>query len=416
MAEFSAPIGTRDILPPESSRWAELTARFYSQFAAAGYGLVMTPMFEDLGVFHRIGEATDVVTKEMYDFLDKGGRRIALRPENTAAVVRAFVEHRPVTPWKVIYAGPMFRYEAPQAGRYRQFHQFGAEVLGSLDPDVDVEVIALLDGFYRSVGLRQFRLIINSLGDKADRLAYVETLRTYFTERADELSEQSRATLARNPLRVLDSKRREDAKVVAEAPHSVDHLSDDAGAHFERVLAGLDRLGVAYEVSPRLVRGLDYYTRTTFEFASDSLGTAQNALGGGGRYDGLAEELGGPATPSIGFAAGIERILLAADAEAAMADGGAGVDTFVVDTTGQGEALALSFELRAAGISSDRAFDGRSMKAQMKAADRSGASVAVLVGSDELAAGEVTLRPMRGGEQVRVRRDDVVAGVRKFLP
>jgi len=419
MTAFRAPIGTKDVLPPDSARWAMLAARFYEQFHAAGYGLVITPIFEELGVFLRIGEATDVVTKEMYDFDDKGGRRIALRPESTASVVRAFVEHRPTTPWKAIYLGPQFRYEAPQAGRFRQFHQVGAEVLGTLDPDADVEVMALLDRFYRSLGLQRYRLLVNSLGDRADRARYVDVVRAYFQSHAAELSEQSRVTLARNPLRVLDSKRREDLPIVMAAPRSVDYLSDEAGAHFERVQSGLRALDVPFELAPRLVRGLDYYTRTTFEFASDALGSAQNALGGGGRYDGLSEEMGGPAAPAIGFAAGVERILLACDAEGVFPAPAAAVDVFVVDTTGGAEAMALTFELRSAGVSADRAFDGRSMKSQMKAADRSGAAVVLIVGSQERDAGTVTLRPLRNGfdqqSQFEVSRADVVQHVRKYL-
>jgi histidyl-tRNA synthetase len=372
-----------------------------------------------LGVFLRIGEATDVVTKEMYDFEDKGGRRIALRPESTASVVRAFVQHRPTTPWKTIYLGPQFRYEAPQAGRFRQFHQVGAEVLGTLDADADVEVMALLDRFYRSLGLQQFRLRLNTLGDRSDRLVYGEVLRSYFSSRASELSEQSRLTLARNPLRVLDSKRPEDAAVVEAAPRSVDHVSEEAAAHFERVQAGLKALGVSVELDPRLVRGLDYYTRTTFEFASDALDGAQNALGGGGRYDGLSEELGGPPAPAIGFAAGVERILLACDAEGVFAAPASAVKVFVVDTTGGAEALALTFALRNSGIACDRAFDGRSMKSQMKAADRSGATVALIVGSQERDAGVVTVRTLRNAfnEQVQIEipRDDVIQHVRKYL-
>jgi histidyl-tRNA synthetase len=403
------------VLAPESTRWSALAASFHSQFSCAGYGLVLTPIFEDLNVFLRVGEHTEIVTKEMYDFEDKGGRRIALRPENTASVVRAFVEHRPLTPWKAFYLGPQFRYEKPQAGRLRQFHQVGAEVLGTMDPDADVEIISLLDGFYRSLGLRRVRLMVNTLGDAGDRPRYLEVLSAHFTANLDVLTEQSRATLARNPLRVLDSKRPEERDLIEAAPKLVDFVSDEAGTHFERVQSGLTSLGVAFELAPRLVRGLDYYTRTTFEFAADALDSAQNAVGGGGRYDGLAEEFGGPPTPSIGFAAGVERILMACDAEGVFAVPSASVDVFVVDTTGGQEALTLTHELRAAGLRADRAFDARSMKSQMKSADRSGASIAVLIGTDELAAGNVTLRPLRGGEQITVPRTQIVPEIRKFL-
>jgi histidyl-tRNA synthetase len=351
----------------------------------------------------------------MYDFDDKGGRRVAVRPEITAGLIRAFVEHRPATPWKAWTVGPNFRYEQPQSGRYRQHHQLDAEIVGTPDPDADVEVIALLDGFYRDLGLQRRTLAINSLGDKQSRPRYAEALRSHLTAHAAELSAQSRETLALNPLRVLDSKRPNDAEIIAAAPVTVDYLSPAAATHFERVQAGLRDLGIAYEISTRLVRGLDYYTHTVFEFVSHSLDGAQNALGGGGRYDGLVEQLGGPPTPAVGFGAGIERILLACDAEGVLPGSPERVDAFVVVTTEGTDALVLTAELRAAGISADRAFDGRSMKAQMKAADRSGARVAVIVGADEEAAGEVTVRPLRGGEQQRVPRSELVKHVKELL-
>lgn len=383
---------------------------------AAGYGLVIPPMFEDAGVFLRIGEATDVVTKEMYDFEDKGGRHLTLRPEQTASVVRAFVEHRPPTPWKVWYAGPNFRHEKAQKGRFRQFDQVGVEILGPDDPYADVEVIALAWRFYERLGLRRVTLLVNSLGDAGDRDRYGKALRTYFDAHRSELSVEARETLERNPLRVLDAKRPQDVAVVAGAPVMADHLSGAAAEHFAAVLAGLRALAIPFEVAPRLVRGLDYYRRTTFEFAAGALDAAQNAVGGGGRYDGLVEEMGGPPTPGIGFALGVDRTLLACDAEGAFAPPDLSVEVFVVDTTGGAEALALTEALRVAGLRADRAFDGRSMKSQMKAADRSGAALALLVGSDELASGTVTLRSLRGtGDQEPVPRADVVDIVRKKL-
>ncbi len=382
---------------------------------SAGYGQVIPPMFEDLGVFYRVGEHTDVVTKEMYDFVDKGGRHLALRPEQTASVVRAFVEHRPTTPWKVWYAGPNFRYESAQKGRYRQFDQVGVEVLGADDPYVDVEVIALAQRFYDALGLTRVTLLVNSLGEPADRARYVEALSAYFTRRSAELSEQSRQTLVRNPLRVLDSKRAEDAPVVAEAPTIDAYWSDEAKAHFECVLGGLAALGIDAVLTPRLVRGLDYYRRTTFEFASAALDAAQNAVGGGGRYDGLAEDLGGQPTPGVGFALGVDRTLLACDAEGVFAPHGTGVQVFVVDTTGGAEALVLTDELRRAGLRADRAFDNRSMKAQMKAADRSGATVAVIVGSNERDAGVVMLKPLRGGESETIGRAQALARIEEMV-
>lgn len=407
----------RDVLAPESGRWRRFTTVFAEVVEAAGFELVIPPMMEDLGVFARIGEATDIVTKEMYDFVDKGERHVALRPEQTASVCRAFVQHRPLTPWKAWYSGPNFRYEKPQRGRYRQFDQVGVEVLGADDPYLDVEVIALGWEFYRRLGLRQVSLLVNSLGEPDDRARYVDALRAHFLAAGDALSEQSRETLRKNPLRVLDSKRREDAEIIAAAPTIDEFWSPDAAEHFAVVRAGLTDLGISFTVDMKLVRGLDYYRHTTFEYVGGTLDSAQNALGGGGRYDGLVADLGGPPTPGIGFALGVDRTLLACDDEGTFPASEAGVDVFVVDTTGGREALLLTTELRAAGVSADRAYEQRSMKAQMKAANRSGAAVAVIVGSDEVAAGTAVVRPLRdGGEQSAVARDDIVAAVRSRLP
>ena len=362
----------------------------------AGYGQVVPPLLEDIGVFARIGEATDVVAKEMYDFVDKGGRHVALRPEQTASVCRAWVEHRPTLPFKAWYAGPNFRYEKPQRGRYRQFDQVGVEVLGSDDPMVDVEVIAVAWDFLATLGLTRVELLVNSLGEPEDRARYVEALRTYL-ESADGLTAESRATLERNPLRVLDSKRAPDAPIIAAAPTIDGFWSTDAAAHFATVTSGLAALGIPFTVDHHLVRGLDYYRRTTFEFRGLTLDSAQNALGGGGRYDGLIEDLGGPQTSGVGFAIGVDRTLLACDDEAVFPTPDTAVDVFVVDTVGGAAALEISAELRRAGLAVDRAFDSRSMKAQMKSADRSGARVAVIVGEDEAAAGTVLVRSMRAG-------------------
>jgi len=396
------------------TRFAEIVGR-------AGYSEISTPIFEDLGVFLRIGESTDVVTKEMYDFRDKSDppQHLALRPELTAAICRAFVEHRPTVPWKVWCEGPQFRYEKPQAGRYRQFAQVDLEVIGTDDPHADVEVIAVAQQFYQSLGLVDFRLAINSLGDHESRPGYMAALLNHLEAHRGDLSEQSLATMAKNPLRVLDSKRPEDQKIVASAPVMADHLGGAAAAHFTALCDGLSALGIEYEVSPRLVRGLDYYTRTTFEFASDALEGSQNAIGGGGRYDRLVEDLGGPPTPGIGFALGVDRILLACDAEAVFPADPDRIDVFVVDVTDQTAALAVCAELRRAGIGADRSFGGRSMKAQMKLADRSGARFAAIIGPDEAAAGTVTLRDLRGGDQDRQReipRDDIVAEMTRILP
>ncbi len=398
----------RDILPPESGRWRRFTDVFVDVVERAGYQQIMTPLLEDMGVFTRIGDATDVVTKEMYDFIDKGERHIALRPEMTASVCRAFAEHRPTAPWKVFYSGSNFRYEKPQRGRYRQFDQVGIEVLGADDALLDVEVIALAWEFYARLGLRQVKLLVNSLGEPDDRARYVEALRRYFTALGDQLSEQSRATLERNPLRVLDSKREHDQALIAAAPQISEFHSADAAAHFAMVLDGLRALDIAFTIEPKLVRGLDYYRRTIFEFQGGTLDSAQNALGGGGRYDGLVEALGGPATPGIGFALGVDRTLIACDDEGVFVAAPIELDAFVVDVTGGLQAVAITAELRAAGFAADRAYDNRSMKAQMKLANRSGARFAVIIGDDELAAGTVVVKPMHGeGEQIAIARSEI---------
>ena len=413
MVEFRAPVGTRDVLAPESARWERLVALFAGQVERAGYGLVLSPMFEEVGVFERVGEGTDVVRKEMYDFEDKGGRRMALRPEGTASVVRAYVQHRPTLPFKAWYAAPNFRYERPQAGRYRQHHQLGVEALGTDDADLDVEVVALAWSICAAVGLSRVTLLLNSLGDDVCRPAYLEALRAFLA--GASLCDEHLATYEVNPLRVLDCKRETCRVATDTAPRLVDNLCEPCAAHFARVRAGLDSLGVTYVLQPRLVRGLDYYTRTTFELAAEALDSAQNAVGGGGRYDKLAEALGGPATPGIGFGLGIERLLLAADAEGVFPMPESAVDVWVIDTTGGTAALALTHELRAAGISADRSFDARSMKSQFKSADRSGARLALVVGENEVAAATVALRDLRAGDQETVDRADVVQHVRKRL-
>ena len=412
---FSAPTGTRDVLPPESARWERLIALFAEHAERAGYGLVQSPMFEDAGVFNRVGEGTDVVRKEMYDFVDKGGRPIALRPEGTASVVRAYVQHRPTPPWKVWYAAPNFRYERPQAGRYRQHHQLGLEVLGAADPDVDVEVIALGWAVLQDVGLRKLILLLNSMGTPDDRRAYVERLRAWLEARVGDLAHEDRENATAHPMRVLDSKRKQTREATADAPRLLDHLSPQAAAHFDRVQAGLGALDIPFAIEPRLVRGLDYYTHTTFEVQSSAIDAAQSTLPGGGRYDGLAEALGGPPTPGMGLGMGIERVLLAADAEGVFPAPEGRVEVFVVDVCGGDSARDLTHRLRAAGVGADRAFDGRSMKAQFKSADRSGARLALVIGEQELEAGTVTVRDLTSGEQRAIARADVLDEVRKVL-
>jgi histidyl-tRNA synthetase len=412
--DFRAPKGTQDVLPPESARWEALLGVFSGLAARYGYGLIQSPMFEDIGVFQRLGEGTDVVTKEMYDFRDKGDRHIALRPEGTASVARAFVEHHPATPWKVWYATPAFRYERPQAGRLRQHHQVGLEAIGSADPDVDVEVIAFGARFLRTLGLERWRLVLNFMGTPADRTAYAAVLQAWLRERADQLAPEDAEKVEAHPLRVLDSKREATRAVLVDAPRMAESLDAASVAHGERVQAGLTALGIAFELDANLVRGLDYYTHTLFEFQSDALGNAQSTLLGGGRYDGLIEQLGGPATPGIGFGCGIERVLLTCDAEGVFPAPATAVDVFVVDTTGQ-VAVTVTESLRAAGLRADRGFDARSMKSQMKAASKRGARVAVIVGEDELAAGSAVVRDLAAGEQSTVPLGDLVSTVSQLI-
>jgi histidyl-tRNA synthetase len=413
---FRAPKGTQDVLPPESARWEALLGLFARIAGTYGYGLVQSPMFEDLGVFQRLGEGTDVVTKEMYDFEDKGGRRIALRPEGTASVARAFVEHHPTTPWKVWYATPAFRYERPQAGRLRQHHQVGVEAIGSADPDLDVEVIALGASLLNALGLAQWRLELNFLGTPADRAAHAEVLQGWLRARAGDLAPEDAEKIDAHPLRVLDSKREATRAVLADAPTMADSLDATSAAHAERVQDGLRSLGIAFTVQPTLVRGLDYYTHTLFEFQSDALGNAQSTILGGGRYDGLIEQLGGPPTPGIGFGCGIERVLLTCDAEGVFGAPEVHLDAFLVDTTDGRAATSIAQELRAAGLRVDRAFDGRSMKSQMRSADRSGARVAVIVGARELDQGNATVKDLTTGEETSVHLDALTDHVRKATP
>ena len=409
-----APKGMLDVLPPESARWIEVVARFAARAERFGYGLLLTPIVEHYEVFARVGETTDVVRKEMYDFVDRGGRRLALRPEGTAPVVRAFVQHRPATPWKVWYLAPNFRAEQPQAGRYRQHWQLGAEVIGIDDPDVDVEIIELLWGFLSEVGLSDVGLLINSMGDAETRTRYREVLLAYWHEHADLIGAEMERAEA-NPLRILDSKRTDWVEMLERAPQLGEYLSDASADHFARVQQGLAALGIPFEIAPRLVRGFDYYTSTVFELASGALDAAQNAIGGGGRYDRLAEEMGGPAAPSIGFGSGIERLLLACDAEGVLPVPQARVDAFVIDLIGVPETARLLAELRASGLSADRAYGGRSAKKQFVAADRSGARWAVIIGADEAARGMVAVRDLRtmpARDQDLVRREEIAAWLR----
>ncbi len=417
-SQYQAPKGTRDIMAPETNRVSKLLSIFEETLNSGGYGQIISPIFEDIGVFQRLGDSTQIVTKEMFDLYDKDPKNpqhLVLRPELTASICRAFAQHRPITPWKVWYQGPQFRYEKPQAGRYRQFLQVGAELLGSPDPHADIEIISLASRFFQKAGLTNTKLLLNSLGDAETRGNYNDALIGYLNLNQLDLSEQSRNTMVKNPLRVLDSKREEDKAVIKNAPLIIDFLNDDSKKHFQIVQEGLSQLGIEYELAPRLVRGLDYYTKTTFEFIAPNLDTAQNAVGGGGRYDGLVEALGGPPTEGIGFAIGIDRTLLACEAENISLPVN-NLEIFIIDTTGGDEALVLSDELRQIGLSVDRSFDQRSMKSQMKSADRSGAQLAIIIGTDELEQNQVTLRDLRGdGAQIALDRKSLAKTLPEIL-
>ena len=411
---FQALKGTFDVLPPGSARYERLAALFAEHVHTYGFQLIVQPLIEEIGVFQRIGDSTDIVTKEMYDFRDKGDRHIALRPEATAAVARAYIEHRPTPPWKVWYVTPKFRYEQPQAGRYRQHHEVGLEALGTDDPDLDVEVIALASRFYAALGLRRLTLRLTSLGDAQCRPAYRDELIAYLTARRDELCEEHRDRIELNPLRILDCKRSACITATVDAPRLLDRLCPECAHHFERVTAGLDALDVPYSVDRSLVRGLDYYTRTTFEFMAEAIDSAQNGAGGGGRYDALVESLGGPATPGIGFGLGIERILLACDAEGVFGveQASRAVDVFVIATIPDNDdARDVTDELRRAGVAADRAFDGRSFKAQMKIAMRSGARYAVVLDPERIELRTLTEK----GEAETLERSTLVDHVKKRL-
>ena len=413
-----APVGTHDVLAPDSARWQHLIATFADWARRYDFSLIINPLFEDIAVFNRgIGEASEMATKEMYVFEDRGGRTLALRPEGTASVVRAFVQHRPPTPFKAWYVTPAFRYERPQKGRYRQHHQLGVEALGTDDPTLDVEVVALAWRFYAALGLTRVRLLINSMGHPECRAAYVAVLSDYLAAHEAEICDEHRPTWRANPLRVLDCKKEACVALTTVGPMLIDHLCHECATHFAQVRSGLAAIGIESELNPRLVRGFDYYTRTTFEFISDALESAQNAVGGGGRYDTLVAQLGGPPTSGIGFGSGIERLLLVLEAEG-VAVPVPSLDVFVVDTCEEDATSVLVDDLRRGGLAVGRAYDARSMKAQMKAADRSGARYALLVGPRERAAGEVTMRDLRGDEsagQVTLSRDAVVAHITELV-
>jgi histidyl-tRNA synthetase len=412
---FRTPTGVHDVLPPESARWTELIAKFAGRARRFGYELIITPVFEHIEVFTRLGESTDVVSKEMYEFTDRGNRRLALRPEGTAPVVRAYIQRGSYGPWKVWYLAPLFRYERPQKGRYRQHWQCGVEILGLDDPDVDVEVIAFGHGLLRELGvLHGTSLLLNSMGDRASRAEYVGVLRDHLLAHGEKLGNEFRERVEANPLRILDSKREDWQDVIERAPQLTEHLSDASRQHFEQVQRGLDELGIHYELAPRLVRGFDYYTSTTFEYISNELDAAQNAVLGGGRYDNLVEDMGGRPTPGIGFGIGIERLLIVADAVGALSPPDTRLDAFVVDGLTRGrEALVLTQELREAGLRVDRAYGNRSVSAQWKAADRAGAAFGVMLAPEEFSRDALAVKDLRTGKQIELPREQAIAWLRQ---
>src|SRR6185437_2629198 len=394
--KLQAPRGTFDVLPGDGLRRAALRRIAEEVFAAAGYGVIDTPVFESTELFARgVGETTDIVQKEMFTFEDQGGRSLTSRPDGTAPVCRAYLEHgmhKLPQPVKLWYWGPYFRHEAPQAGRYRQFTQVGIEAIGSLEPSLDAEAILLLAELLGRAGAKGIRVRLSSLGTPETRRAYSDELRSYLRAHESELSDEVRGRLDANPLRAFDSDHPGTRAVMQGAPKLLERLASEDQEHFQSVLALLDEAGQVYQVDPTLVRGIDYYTRTVFEFTSDALG-AQSGVGGGGRYDGLIEQLGGPATPGVGFASGIERILMVSELEAP----GAQTDVYVAHD-GDGdprEAFRLLRELRARGLSAQMEQAGRSLKGQLKQADRIGASWVLIVAGDG-----VRVRNMRTGDQV----------------
>ena len=402
---LSAPKGVPDYVPPTSAEFKAVKDAFTSAAHAAGYEHVELPIFEETSLFARgVGESTDVVSKEMYTFADRGGRSVTLRPEGTAGVMRAVIEHnldRGQLPVKLVYNGPFFRYERPQAGRYRQLQQVGVEAIGVDDPALDAEVIALAHRCFSSIGLNGFRLELTSLGDWDDRPAYRQKLQDFLATLPLDEETQRRAQL--NPLRVLDDKRPEMQEMLAEAPLMLDHLSDSSREHFETVTGLLDDLGVGYTINPRMVRGLDYYTKTCFEFVHDGLG-AQSGIGGGGRYDGLMAQLGGQDLSGIGFGLGVDRALLALEAEEKRASTGRRVDVYGVALGAEAKRRMVGIvdDLRERGVAADMSYGDRGLKGAMKGADRAGALYALVLGDKELAEGTVTVKDLGAHEQHEV--------------
>ncbi len=404
--QLHAPKGVSEYVPPRSASFEWIRDHLIAPAKAAGYQLMELPVFEDTNLFSRgVGESTDVVSKEMYTFEDRGGRSITLRPEGTAGVMRAVIEHsldRGQLPVKVFYSGAFFRAERPQAGRYRQFYQVGVESIGLDDPAIDAEIIALADTAFKNIGLKKYRLEITSLGDAQSRAAHKVDLVKFLKSLDLDEATQSRAEI--NPLRLFDDKREEVRSKMAAAPLLMDYLSAASRENFAQVCSYLDALGITYTLNPRMVRGLDYYTGTTFEFIHDDLG-AQSGIGGGGRYDGLMETLGGADLSGIGFGLGVDRILLAAEAEGVLLENQFASDLFIIPLgqIAKERALSLAQDLRQDGFKVEIAFGDRALKGAMKAADKSGSAFAVVLGETELSSGSIELKRMKDGELSSVK-------------
>ncbi|MWA09851.1 histidine--tRNA ligase [Streptomyces sp. BA2] len=419
MSTFKAPKGTYDLLPPDSAKYLAVREAIAAPLRNSGYGYVETPGFENVELFSRgVGESTDIVSKEMYAFETKGGDQLALRPEGTASVLRAALEanlHKAGNlPVKLWYSGSYYRYERPQKGRYRHFSQVGAEAIGAEDPALDAELIILADQAYRALGLKQFRILLNSLGDKECRPVYRAALQDFL--RGLDLDEETRRRIDINPLRVLDDKRDDVQKQLVGAPMLRDYLCDACKAYHEQVRELITEAGVAFEDDEKLVRGLDYYTRTTFEFVHDGLGS-QSAVGGGGRYDGLSEMIGGPSLPSVGWALGVDRTVLALEAEGVELELPSATSVFAVPLGDEARRVLFSkvTELRRAGVAADFSYGGKGLKGAMKNANRSGARYTVVAGERDLAEGVVQLKDMESGEQAAIAVDELVGELKARL-
>lgn len=407
---ISIPRGTQDILPGEVEKWQIIEKKAHELCERYQYKEIRTPIFEQTDLFSRsVGDTTDIVQKEMYTFTDRGGRSLTLRPEGTAAVVRSFVEQKmygqPNQPVKLYYMGPMFRYERPQAGRYRQFVQFGVEALGSADPAIDAEVIALAMNLYRELGLKDLKLVINSLGDKESRNAHREALIGHFQPHIGEFCSDCQGRLEKNPMRILDCKKDRDHELMKSAPSILDYLNEESRNYFEKVKMYLTNLDIPFEVDSNLVRGLDYYNHTAFEIMSAAEGFgAITTLCGGGRYNGLVEEVGGPETPGIGFALSFERFIAALEAENIKLLRDEAIDCYVValGEKAQDYSVRLLNQLRQEGFSAERDYLNRKIKAQFKAADRLNAKYVAILGENELEANKINVKKMETGEQTEV--------------